>query len=147
MARKIGVLLVIFVFGYMGSHYYIKWKNRTSFESAVKPKLVECNPNQIREMNISQIHGAKASEFKFRRVDQKVEGMPESTQLALSDWRWISPNADAEAESALLSRVSSMVCEIYEPVPSKAEEMGELPADRPFTKEITVFLEDENGKP
>ena len=117
MAKKIGFLLVVFVACYMAMHFYIRARNRRMEENAPVTKLIECDANDIRHFKISLEENEKKTLEEFNRVDIAVAGMPTAAQLAISDWRF-SGDQKGEADSATLSRIASMVCEIYDPIPT-----------------------------
>lgn len=145
MKRKLAILFLIFIACYMGTHYYIKWKNRSFLDSEKTTKLIDCLPNQVREFSLRQMESGKEKELKFIRIDKPEAGLTDSVQLSKAEWQWVSPLVGAEADSGLFNRLASMVCGIYEPIPTKQEEMGDLPATDLVAKEITFLWNKERG--
>jgi hypothetical protein len=128
MAKKIAIILLIFVCFYLGAHFYIRWKNQATTEMSKVTHLVQCDPNEVRAIKITQKDGKQLS---FSRVDQAGAGVPPAAQLAASEWKYESP-LSGEADASVMIRFASMFCEIYDPAPTRDEEYSEgaAPVDR-----------------
>lgn len=115
MPRKIFTLILVFAGFYMAGHYWIRWRNRVADDTTKTNRLVECDPNQVTRIRITQ----GTENLSFNRVDNKQEGMPANAQLARSEWRF-SGEEGKEADAPALARVASMFCQIYDPVPMRS---------------------------
>lgn len=118
MAKKIAIILLIFVCFYLGAHFYIRYKNRVTDDASKVTQLVQCDPNEVRGIKITQKDGKVLS---FARVDQAAAGVPPSAQLAAAEWKYESP-LSGEADASVMIRFASMFCEIYDPAPTRDEE-------------------------
>jgi hypothetical protein len=138
MARKIASLVLLFAAFYMGGHYWIRWKNRITDDTTKSTRLVECDPNQIAKMTITQSLQGEKTELSFERVDARAEGLNSSAQLAASDWRFVGKG---EADLLVVSRMASMLCELYDPIPMRAQEAA-LAADSRHAQNLVFELSD-----
>lgn len=131
MARKITIILLIFVCFYLGAHFYIRWKNRVTDDSSKVTQLVQCDPNEVRGIKIFSRKGGKDTALSFSRVDQAEAGVPSAAQLSAAEWKYEAP-LTGEADAAVMIRFASMFCEIYDPAPTRDEEYSEgtAPVDR-----------------
>jgi hypothetical protein len=131
MAKKIAIILLVFVCFYLGAHFYIRWKNRVTDDVSKVTQLVACDANEVRGIKIFTSKGDKESELSFVRVDQPGGGVPPAAQLAASEWKYESP-LTGEADATAMIRFASMFCEIYDPAPTRDEEYapGAAPVDR-----------------
>lgn len=127
MAKKIAIILLIFVCFYLGAHFYIRWKNQSTNDASKVTQLVQCDPNEVKGIKISQKGG---KELSFSRVDQPGAGVPPAAQLAAAEWKYESP-LSGEADASVMIRFASMFCEIYDPAPTRDEEYapGAAPVD------------------
>ena len=126
--RSLVVLLVIFVAFYLGAHYWIRWRHTVTNDVAKISRLVECEPNELRLLEIQQSAEGKARELKFERVDQPEAGIPAVTQFGRSEWKFVSP-LQGEADATILRRIASTLCELYDPIPLRAEDFQGNPPD------------------
>lgn len=124
MAKKIGILLLIFIGFYLGAHFYLRWKNRIHVDTIKTTSLIDCQPNDVRGLKILQREGAAEQIVVFERVDQAEPGVPAAAQLAAAIWKESMP-ATGEANAVAVNRLASEVCELYDPIPQRAEEMVE----------------------
>lgn len=105
-------LLVIFVCAYLGAHFWIRSKNTVHDDVTKVGRLVECEPNSIRNVEITNPGGDK---MVFERVDQAAPGTPAAMAYSQADWRYRAPLV-GEADATLVRRVVSSACEIWDPV-------------------------------
>ena len=75
MIRKSLGLLGLFIAFYLGAHYYIRWKNTVTDDVTKIGRLVECQPNDARELTLHQVTSGKAEELSFRRADELALAM------------------------------------------------------------------------
>lgn len=121
MLRKVLTLLAIFVVFYLGAHFYIRWKNRVEVDTIKTSKLIDCEPNQVRTIRIQQSANGKDESMVFARADEPQAGVPPAAQLARAIWQ-LDNEKKAEADASLLNRIASQLCEIYDPIPQRAED-------------------------
>jgi hypothetical protein len=128
MAKKIAIILLVFVCFYLGAHFYIRWKNKASDDVSKATQLVACDPNEVRTIKIFR---KDDKELSFTRADQAAAGVPPAAQLAAAEWKYESPLV-GEADAAVMIHFASMFCEIYDPAPVRDEEFtpGAGAADR-----------------
>lgn len=125
--KIVGVLFVVLVATYLGAHYWIRAKNTVRDDVSKVSSLVECEPNDVRSISITQVLNGKSEELEFSRVDQAAPGVPAASAYAQADWRYVKPS-QGEADSTLLRRIASTVCELYDPIMLKdgiADKAGE----------------------
>lgn len=123
MGRKILFLIALFVACYMSAHFYIRWKNRVDLDSVKTSRLVDCDPNQVRALKIVQKENEKEEELSFERVDVPAPGIPPSVAIAKAVWIQSAP-AQNEADTSILNRLASMICEIYDPISVREPELA-----------------------
>ncbi len=122
MAKKIAIILGVFVGFYLAAHYYIRWKNTVTDNVTKVKKIIPCEPNQIVGLKI----GSKdAPTMEIRRVDQPTPGAPPALQFEQSEWKILGEHK-MEAEQALTTGIVAKVCEIYDPIPVREEEYVRL---------------------
>ncbi len=117
-----GSLLAIFLVAYFGAHFYIRWSNTVTDDVTKKSRLVECHPNDLREIKIHQVDAGKSRVLEFSRIDKPEPGVPAVTALARWEWKYIQP-LKGEAEPVLLRRIAATICELYDPVPLGESDM------------------------
>jgi len=123
MVRKIITLVVLFVVFYMSAHYYIRWKNTVTDDVTKISRLVECHPNDLRALRIQQrTEEGKPEELSFERVDQPQPGVPAVTAAERWEWKYVKP-FPGEAEPVLIRRIASTICELYDPISLRDEDM------------------------
>jgi hypothetical protein len=144
MARKIATLFALFIVSYLGAHFYIRWKNRIQYDTIKTSSLIECEPNQIRSLKILQREGVAEQMLVFERIDTAEPGLPPAAQLAKSEWKESSP-AVGEADTTVMNHLVSQICELYDPIPLRTEEMVDaaVPGRRAKRMEISILT---NGK-
>lgn len=123
MAKKILTLVLLFVACYLGAHYYLRWKAQNSNQARSPARLADCDANQVRGIRVLRKDGAT---IEVQRMDRPREGIPASAQLAFSEWR-LKGDPEIEADSALATRIASMFCDLYDPVPDEAANLKESP--------------------
>ncbi len=124
MAKKIAIILGIFVGFYLSAHYYIRWKNTVTDNVTKVKKIISCEPNDITSIKI--VHsGSNGTGLLIQRVDPKVPGAPAALQFEQSEWK-ILAEPKIEAEQSLTTGIAAKICEIYDPIPSKEEEFQQL---------------------
>jgi hypothetical protein len=111
MARKIGIILFLFVGFYMAGHYWIRWRNTITDDVTKLSRLVECEANQVRALSID----TPPESLEFQRVDSSAEGTPAPLQLMNSEWNMTAP-IKGEADAAMMASLAAMVCETYDPI-------------------------------
>lgn len=122
MAKKIGIILLVFVCFYMGAHFYLRWKNSAREDVTKVAKLVDCDANKVRALKIAPPEAIEKYESsEFTRVDKAAEGVPAAAQLAASEWRITKP-VSGEADGPTLVRIASMFCDLYDPAHVSPEE-------------------------
>ncbi len=121
MAKKIIGLALIFIGFYLGAHFYIRWKNTVTDDVTKVSRMVDCQPNELRALTIEQSAEGKTERLHFDRVDQAPPGMPAATALARWEWKYSAP-LGGEADPVLVRRIASTICELYDPIPMKAED-------------------------
>lgn len=127
MLRKSMILLLIFITVYLAAHFYIRGKNRATLDSVKISKLIDCEQNQVRSIRIVQKNkSGKETTLSFERTDRAESGLPLAAQLARAEWEYKGP-LSGEADVSMLGRMAAKVCELYEPTPLRAEELGEAP--------------------
>lgn len=129
MGRKIAVLVLVFAGFYLAGHYWIRWRSRITNDAQKVSQLLQCEPDQIRRVKITQQFNGKTEVFEFERVDTPEKGIPLSAQMANSEWSFVSP-AKGEADSGVLSRMAAAICETYDPIPVKDQEPALDPKGR-----------------
>ncbi len=116
MAKKLSILVLIFVVAYLGAHFWIRWRNTVADNATKTARLAECEANGVRAIKIFSNKDGKETVLSFQRKDAPVAGIPPSTQLSFSEWEFLSPEK-GEADASILVRVASMFCELYDPIP------------------------------
>ena len=124
MAKKILTLVLLFVACYLGAHYWMRWKARSSTQARSPARLADCDPNQVRAIRVLRKDG---NALEMHRTDQPRQGIPASAQLAFSEWR-LQGSPELEADASLATRLASMFCDIYDPVPDEEANLKESPA-------------------
>lgn len=117
MARKIFTILAIFIAFYMAGHYWIRWRNTVTDDVTKVSKLVDCEPNQVRALSIE----SKPDRLEFGRVDVPAAGTPEPIQLLNAEWKITAP-LKGEADAAMMSRLASVLCETFDPIPVREKD-------------------------
>ncbi len=143
-----GALLLVLIATYMGAHYWIRWKNTVHDDVTKLGRLAECEPHTIRRISITQVVGGNREDLEFERVDQQTEGVPAVASYAQAEWRFVKP-ARGEADTTLLRRIASTVCELYDPILIRPGELdmgtgSEL--DHRLAAALDVELAGKNGK-
>lgn len=142
MLRKSLILLLIFITVYLAAHFYIRGKNRATLDSVKVSKLIDCEQNQVRSIRVSQKNkSGKETILSFERTDQPAAGLPVAAQLAGAEWAYKSP-LSGEADASILNRIAAKICEQYEPIPIRAEDVGEPTAsgDKSFAIKLEFQL-------
>jgi hypothetical protein len=123
MARKIFTILLIFVCFYLGAHYWIRWRNRVTDDVTKISRLVNCEANDVRGIQIVRPKNKNGKEqtLAFDRADQPKEGVPAAAQMLFAEWKFLPPD-HGEADAVVLNRLASMFCELYDPIPVRDEE-------------------------
>lgn len=123
MAKKIAVILFVFVGFYMAAHYYIRWKNTVTDNVTKVKKIIPCEPNDVQSIRFSgpPMTAEGVGEMEIVRVDQKSPGVPPILQFEQSEWK-ISGSIQREADQVLTTGIVAKICEIYDPIPTKEEE-------------------------
>lgn len=138
MAKKILISLTILVALYLGLHFYLRHKRTITDDVTKLGRLAECDPNTISRI---QINRDKES-VTYERKDEATAGTPASLSLSNSEW-YATGTIKGEADSSLLSRFATMVCETYDPIPARESDFAELPEP---TKASIAFSEIKEGK-
>ncbi|MGG2324687.1 hypothetical protein, partial [Salmonella enterica] len=90
----------------------LRWKN-TVYDDVTKiGRLVECQPNDFRSLEITLTGEGASGELRFERVDQPEAGVPAVTQVGRWRWRMVRP-VRGEADADHVRRVASTICELY----------------------------------
>lgn len=139
MARKIAILFSLFIVFYLGAHFWIRWKNRIQVDTIKTSSLIECEPHQVRGLKVLQREAAAEQMIVFERTDNPEPGLPPAAQLAQAEWSESTP-AMGEADSASLNRLASLVCELYDPIPQRPEEMVESSAPERRAQRLEVSV-------
>jgi hypothetical protein len=121
--KIVGILLTVLVMSYLGAHYWIRWKNTVHDDVTKLSRLVECEPNEVRSITITQAAAGKQEELAFARVDQPQPGVPPAISFAEGEWRYLRPR-QGEGDATLLRRIASTLCELYDPIPLRESEMA-----------------------
>lgn len=124
MAKKLIALVLVFVSFYMGAHYWLRWRSRVTDNATKTTRLVECEPNSVRKITLRLRNSKEESVAAFHREDVPRAGVPAAVQLADAVWRMDQPE-QTEADAALLTRISSMVCALYDPIPARGDDWRE----------------------
>jgi hypothetical protein len=124
MIRKIGIILLVFVAFYTGAHFWIRWRNTVTDDVTKLTRLVECDPNEVRSLNLTSRAEDEGVVLSFTRTDTARPGLSSSAQLTFSEWRMHSP-LKGEADAAVLTRFASMFCELYDPIPTRDDLFSE----------------------
>lgn len=121
MAKKIGIILLIFICFYMGAHYWIRWRNTVTDDVSKVSRLVDCDANEVRGIKILTQRSGKEETLSFSRSDTPQAGVPAAAQLTASEWKYVAPIV-GEADASAMVRLSSLLCELYDPTPIREEE-------------------------
>lgn len=120
MAKKIAIILFVFVGFYMAAHYYIRWKNTVTDNVTKVKKIIPCEPNDVTSIRFLGPQPGQ-EEVEIVRSDTKEPGVPAVLQFELSEWK-ISGSPQREADQVLSTGIVAKICEIYDPIPTKEEE-------------------------
>jgi len=131
MARKIATLLLIFITFYMGAHYWIRWRNSVTGDVTKISRLVDCDPNQVRLIKITQRRATDEVALSFSRTDKPRSGLSSSAQVSFSEWDFLSP-LTGEADASVMVRFASMFCDTYDPIPTSEDQF--IPGSSPVEK-------------
>lgn len=121
MARKIATLLLIFITFYMGAHYWIRWRNTVTDGVTKVSRLVECDANEVRSIQITQKRATDEVALSFSRTDKPKSGLSSSAQVSFSEWDFLSP-LRGEADASVMVRFASMFCDTYDPIPTSEDQ-------------------------
>jgi hypothetical protein len=139
-------LFVVLIVTYLGAHYWIRWKNTVHDDVTKVSSLVDCEPNDVKAIAITQQADGKTEELEFERLDQPVPGTPTAVSYAQADWRYLKPSR-GEADATLLRRISSTVCELYDPVLLAHDDAGNLaPAESRSARFLKILLKGKAGE-
>lgn len=136
--KKILIFLVVAITLYMGLHYWLRHKRTITDDVTKLGRLVDCDPNSISGF---QINRTKES-VTYERKDETAPGTPTTLSLENSEW-YASGFVKGEADSSLFSRLATMVCETYDPLPVKDSDFQPLPNGE---KASIAFTEIKEGK-
>lgn len=117
MAKKIGAFILIFFMAYAGGRAWMYWQDLRARSAPLSARLIECDPNDVRGIRILQKDGKT---LEFHRNDAPRPGVPTAALLAASQWQ-IQSNPVEEAEASILSRLSSIACDLYNPTSAEGE--------------------------
>jgi hypothetical protein len=143
MARKLILLIALFVAFYLAAHLYIRRRNTVTDDVTKIFRLVECQPNDVKSLTIQQNNEGKAQEIHFERLDKPEPGIPAVTAVSRWEWKLASPPG-GEADPVLVRRIASTICELYEPIPVRDEFFGLKSATRRLARKVTAALSGEN---
>lgn len=141
MARKLFGIVGIFLAFYLAAHFYIRWKNTVTDDVTKIGRLVECQPNDAHAIAITQAVDGRSEDLLFERVDQPEPGVPALMAAARWEWRMKAPTAGV-ADPSILRRVASTLCELYDPIPVRAEDYGVETSPRRLARKVEVTLAD-----
>jgi len=131
---------LVLIFSYMGAHYWIRWKNTVHDDVTKISRLVDCEPNEVRSLSILQSAEGMQEELIFQRVDQAQSGVPSVVAYAGAEWKYVKPML-GEADSTLIRRVASTLCEIYDPIALRESDMKPPEGEGRKALRIAVGLE------
>ena len=140
MARKIFTVVALFVVCYMAAHFYIRYKNTVTDDVSKIGRLVECQPNDARTITIWRNIEGRMEELRFERLDQPEPGLPAVTAVARWDWAMRAPS-NGVADPTTMRRIASTLCELYDPVPVRAEEFHPEILTRRLARRVVVSLD------
>jgi len=140
MARKISLLFVLFIACYMAAHYYIRYKNTVTDDVTKLGRLANCQPNDARAIKIEQATDGKMQALLFERTDKPAPGIP--AVAAMEHWSWVmrSPESGV-ADPTAIRRIASTLCELYDPVPVRAEEFRPETSPRRLARRVEFTFE------
>jgi hypothetical protein len=145
MARKLlGLFLIFFVF-YMSAHYYIRWRNTVTDDVTKIGRLVECQPNDVRAITIHQLTGGREEDLAFERLDHPEPGIPAVAAVDRWQWKMKTPVA-GEADPAVIRRIASTLCELYDPIPVRASDFKPETLTRRLGRQLDATLATPSGE-
>lgn len=134
-------LLILLAVSYLGAHYWLRWKRTVRDDVTKVGRLVDCEPNSVRSVTIERNAAEGKEALAFERADTPAPGTTAAVGFAQADWRLRSPLA-GEADGALLRRISSTVCELWDPVLVREREVGEPAATVGLARSLRLGLAD-----
>jgi hypothetical protein len=113
----------------MGAHYYIRWRNTVTDDVTKLGRIVECQANDVRAIRINGVIEGKPQELAFERLDHPIPGIPPAADLEQWQWKMSSPLAGV-ADPALIRRIASALCELYDPIPVRSSDFRLGPEEK-----------------
>lgn len=132
-------LLVLLVLTYLGAHYWLRWKRTVRDDVTKVGRLVECEPNEVRTVSIERNSAGGGETLTFERADVPAAGATAAVGFAQADWRYRSP-LTGEADGTLLRRIASTVCELWDPVLVREQEVGEPAGTEGLARALHIGL-------
>lgn len=139
MMKITGILFLVLIASYLGAHYWIRWKNTVHDDVTKISRLVDCEPNDVRYLSIFQSTEGRVEELGFARTDTISPGTPSVVAFGESSWRYLSP-FKGEADATLLRRLASTLCELYDPVLLRPEDMKYAPPGKRVASKLVFGL-------
>ncbi|MGZ3651311.1 MAG: DUF4340 domain-containing protein [Bdellovibrionota bacterium] len=140
MARKILLLVVLFIACYMAAHFYIRYKNTVTDDVTKIGRLANCQPSDARTIKIEQFSDGKKQELFFERTDHPAAGIP--AVAAMERWSWVmkAPSRGV-ADPTAIRRIASTLCELYDPTPVRPEEFRAELATRRLARRVEFTMD------